>query len=156
MARKPRTPSSKAPAAEKKVTAPKVIAAKATPAEAKAPKAPKVHAHVEAGVDTSRYSGPSAFLNGNRKTRVRVVPAKAVSEMSDRMKAALYAMRETYGNRTFPAKGIDNGVLRDLRAAGLVELNGTEVQEDGNPYIVDGANPATVKITPVGAAFGKA
>ena len=119
-----------------------------------APK-PKVNTHVEAGIDIGRYTGPSKFVNGNR--RVKVLMGVTRDKLTDRAASGLYALRDCYGTKAWEPKGFDNGILRDLLAMGLIEAQGGSKQTiDGAPYLVDGSKPVAFKITSAGAAYGKA
>lgn len=119
--------------------------------------APKVNAHIEAGVDVTAYTGDSSFVNANRKARVLVKSGKAAGDLTERCQKSLYALRKAYGSKSFGAKGFDNGVLRDLNAAGLIALSGGQEQtSDGKTYMLDGATPLTVKITAAGQKYGVA
>lgn len=142
---------------------------KQTPAEKKAPKrrvktppkkaaaasAPKVNTHVAAGIKTNRYTGPSSFVNGNR--RVKVLQGITRDKLTDRAASGLYALRECYGNGKWEPKGFDNGILRDLLAMGLIEATGGQTQViDGSQYLIDAAQPVVFSITKTGMAYGKA
>ena len=147
----------------KTTTAPKTPAAvKAKPAPKKvssAPKAapaPKVNEHIANGVTPSTYTGLSSFLNANRRVKVRVIPTRDTGSMSDRMQKSLYAMRQAYAGKHFNARGWDNGVLRDLAAAGLISLSGGQEDIiDGHTYKIDGEKPLQVLVTKAGADYGK-
>lgn len=130
------------------------IAVKAKP-ERKAA-APKVNQHVEAKVSVGDYSGVSSMINNNRKALVMVTTGRATGSLTERMQKSLYALRKAYGGKAFGAKGFDNGVLRDLLAAGLIRLSGgtTEVI-DGKTYHQDGATALMVTITAAGQNYGK-
>lgn len=145
------TPATVAP---KKETAAKDAKPAKTP---RAAPAPKVHAHREAGVKADLYTGMSGMFNNNRKTAVMEAPARPTSTLTERHQKALYALRGAYADKPFPAKGFDNGILRDLRAAGLITLNGGVTENiDGKVYHLDGTTPVMVKITKEGAAYGRA
>ena len=135
---------------------------KAKPAKAVAPEskpaaAPKVtvNQHVEAGVNVASYGGLSSFVNANRKAAVMVAPARSTSKLTERHQKALYALRGAYNGKSWGAQGFDNGVLRDLLAAGLIELSGgiTEVI-DGKTYHIDGPTPLRGKLTAAGLKYG--
>lgn len=117
--------------------------------------APRVNVHREAGVDVTRYNGLSSFLNMNRKVAVRQGIDRKLEEVTGRQRALLYAARDVYQGRAFPAKGLDNGILGALQGAGLITITGETVRKDGHDYIVEGAAPAMVKITAIGLKFGK-
>lgn len=128
-----------------------------TPAKEKvaAAPAPKVNRHVEAGIKVARYTGPSSFVNGNR--RVKVLTGVTRDKLTDRAASGLYALRDCYGNGAWEPKGFDNGILRDLLALGLIKPAGGQTQTiDGAPYLVDAAKPVTFTITEAGMAYGKA
>ena len=140
---------------EKKAAPKRRIKTPAAAPKVEAASKPKVNTHVEAGIKVSRYTGPSTFVNGNR--RVKVLLAGKVDKLSDRKAQGLYALRECYGSKTWEPKGFDNGILRDLLAMGLIEASGGSKQTiDGAPYLVDGASPVAFKITSAGMAYGKA
>lgn len=150
------TTKSKTPA---KTTSKRVVkAAPVKKTETKAAEAPKsVNTHLEAGINVSRYNGPSKFVNANRKTKImlgrEVVPAKLTS----RAQAGFYALRDCYDNKSFNPKGFDNGILRDLVGAGLITLSGGQKSViDGTEYMMDGAKAVVAKITAAGMAYGKA
>lgn len=142
-------------------TAPKTRARK-TPAKPKAQQAaapkkaePKVNEHIEAGVNFALYSGPSKGANGLRPVKIMV--KDGVDKLTDRCQKNLYALRKAYGTKAFAAKGLDNGILRDLLAAGLIAVSGGKKEvRDGKPYILDGAEPVMVKITAAGQKYGTA
>jgi hypothetical protein len=142
------------PAAKVAAKAPKAVLVPT----AKQAKAPAVHAHREAGVDTkSAYAGLSDMLNANRKVAVRVLPKRDVSTLTDRMRGTLYAIRKVYNGRSFPLKGLDNGVMAHLIAAGLIETSGGMKEiVDGGLSIQDGSTPAMGKITAAGLKHGVA
>lgn len=128
---------------------------KTPPKQAQAAPEPKVNTHVAAGINVNRYTGISKFVNNNR--RVKVLLGVTRDKLTDRSAQGLYALRETYGGKTFQPRGFDNGVLRDLLAMGLIEADGGSKQTiDGAPYLVDGAKPVQFKVTSAGAAYGKA
>lgn len=147
----------KTTAAAKK-TAPKAPAKRRikTPAKkVEAAAAPKVNTHVAAGINVQRYTGPSKFVNGNR--RVKVLLGQTRDKLSDRSAQGLYALRECYGSKPFEPKGFDNGVLRNLLAMGLIKAEGGSKQViDGASYLVDGAKPVVFTINEQGMAYGKA
>ena len=142
----------------KKAAAPKAAPKRRvkTPAKkAEAAPAPKVNRHVEAGIKVARYTGPSSFVNGNR--RVKVLTGVTRDKLTDRAASGLYALRDCYGNGAWEPKGFDNGILRDLLAMGLIKPAGGQTQTiDGAPYLVDAAKPVTFTITAEGMAYGKA
>lgn len=131
----------------------------------KAPKAPKaevaaepkrVNAHVEAGVE-QLHDGLSSYINANRKVAVRTDVTAGVEDMTPRMQKGLYALRKAYGAKSWSARGFDNGVLAHLRAAGLIELTGGQVQNiDGHPKMLDASTPVVGKITAAGMKYGVA
>lgn len=137
----------------------KAVKAKPAPTTEKAPRqaaAPKVNQHVEAKVSVGDYTGLSSMINNNRKTSVMVAPARATGSLTERHQKSLYALRKAYGDKKFGAKGFDNGVLRDLLAAGLIKLSGgvSEVI-DGKTYWLDGPTPLMVNFTTAGMNYGK-
>jgi len=140
-------------------TTPKVVKAKPAMIKAVTEKqapAPKVNQHVEAKVSVGDYSGLSSMINSNRKTAIMVAPARATGSLTERHQKSLYALRKAYGDKPFGAKGFDNGILRDLLAAGIIRLKGgiTEVI-DGKTYHLDGPTNVMVTFTPAGIAYGK-
>jgi len=139
--------------APKKTPAPK----KKTATKAKVAAAPKVNPHMEAGVNINAYAGPSSMINANRKTRIMLVGERTTGSMTERMQKALYALRKAYAGKQFPAKGFDNGIMRDLAAAGLITLKGGAKETiNGKPYLIDAATPVMVNITKAGQDYGKA
>lgn len=135
----------------------------AKPAKQTAPKPPKsevaaepkrVNVHVEAGVENT-HDGLSSYINANRKVAVRTDVTAGVEDMTPRMQKGLYALRKAYGTKSWAARGFDNGVLAHLRAAGLIELTGGQVQNiDGHPKMLDAATPVMGKVTAAGAKYG--
>lgn len=122
---------------------------------AKQPKAVKTNTHIEAGVDVGRYTGVSSFVNSNRPVKVLVGVTR--TNLTDRAASGLYALRETYGNKTWNPRGFDNGILRDLVAMKLIQPTGGQTQTiNGSSYLVDGAKPVQFALTAEGMAYGKA
>lgn len=140
----------------RKVTTRKSTTAK--PEVAAAPKSEKqVNSHIEAGINVSRYTGPSSFVNGNRKPKVMLGRAVDAANLTARAQSGLYALRDCYGNKKFQPRGFDNGILRDLAGAGLITLSGGQKQTiDGKEYMVDGASAVQVTLTAAGMSYGKA
>ena len=150
-------PARKIAVPSNKLAAPKA-AKVATPVAAIAD-APKVrtNAHVESGVDTSAWTGPSDMINKNRAVRIMMRQNVGADDLTDRQRKSLYALRKCYNGRAFPAKGFDNGVMAFLVASGMVALSGGQDSNiDGKPYKVDGATPVLAKVTAVGLKFGTA
>jgi hypothetical protein len=152
----------KTPTTPKSAVSPATAAVKAKPrvkkvVNAVAAPAPKVNAHLAAGVNAAAYEGLSSFVNLDRRTKVRVLPAAAPDNLTDRQQKALYALRNCYGAKTFVSRGIDNGVIRDLAAMGLLNLSGgTDTTINGHPYKIDGEKPLAAIFTKEGLAYGKA
>lgn len=146
------------PAVEKKATATPVVKAlkgSTAPVSTGKAKVPAVHVHRAAGVDTSAYGGASDMINANRKTKVMLGKAITTGSLSDRMKTSLYALRKSYSASAFRVKGFDNGVIRDLLAAGLITLSGGTIDNiDGTQYQVDAATPVMAKFTKTGMTYG--
>ena len=142
----------------KSTAAPKGAAKGKVKAKPKAAKAPAVNVHTEAGMSTAKYAGPSSFVNANRKPKIKVLDTvRPVGKMTDRLNAALYALRETHGGKSFKPRGFDNGCLRDLQASGLITHTGGVTETiDGAAYIVDGATAVSFKLTTAGMKYGKA
>ena len=148
--RKIATPASKAPA--KKAVKPRPVKAEA-PVREKAE--PPTNAHVTAGVDVSTYTGLSKFVNQNRRTKVMTGVTRSTGSLTDRMQKGLYALRKTYGGKSWPAKGFDNGILSELAGAGLITLDGGIVENiDGHAYRIDAATPVVGKLTSAGMKYG--
>lgn len=147
-----------APKRTRKVSVPKKdVPAAAKVAAPKAEKAPMVNPHVAAGVSLNRYKGPSSYINSNRAVKVMLKDGVSASKLTSRAQGGFYALRDSYKDGSFQAHGFDNGVLRDLVAAGLITASGGQKSTiDGKEYITDGAKPVTLKITPAGMAYGKA
>lgn len=142
-----KTPGSKAPAKMKAAQAPKA-------AKAEAPKV-RTNVHVDAGVDTSAWTGPSDMLNKNRKVQIMQRANVTADDLTDRQKKSLYALRKAYAGRGFPAKGFDNGVMAFLAASGMLSLSGGQTATiDGKSYLVDGATPVIARVTAAGTKFG--
>lgn len=117
----------------------------------------QVNPHLEAGLDAGRYNGPSSYVNGNRKPQIMLKDGVSPEKLTDRAKSGLYALRDSYGNKTFQPRGFDNGILRDLVAAKLITVSGGQkVTLNGKPYMIDGESPVALKVTAAGANFGKA
>lgn len=141
--------AAKAPA-KKKAPARKIVTKKASKAAA----APKTNAHIEAGVATDAVR---RLMNTNRPTRVMLKDKIKADQITADKRTGLYALRDCYGDKPFEARGLDNGILRDLTAAGLISLSGGQrVDDSGKFYMVDGEKPVTVKITAAGLSYGKA
>ncbi len=149
------------------VTRTKATTAKATATKKAAPAkkveatktaaAPKVNPHLAAGIKVSRYSGPSSFVNSNRKAKIMLGRKIEASKVTTRAQQGLYALRESYSEKSFAAGGFDNGILRDLLGAGLVKVSGGQKSLiDGKEYLQDGATPVKVQLTAAGMAYGKA
>ena len=110
-----------------------------------------VHFHIDAGLK----SRVARLTNANRAARVLTNRVKAPGDLTDDKKRALYDLRAFY-SKPFPARGLDNGILRDLLAAKLISLSGgTDATFSGKPYKIDGEKPLTVTITKAGRAYGK-
>jgi hypothetical protein len=147
-ARKITLPGSKA----KVAAAPKADNIPAT----KVAKQPVVHVHRDAGL-TIDYSGPSSPINAGRKVQIVLGITRAKDAVTDRMQKSLYGLRTKYGAQAFPAKGLDNGVLRDLLACGLISTaGGMKVNIDGKECLTDGTTQVTVHLTKAGMEYGKA
>jgi hypothetical protein len=120
-------------------------------------KAPQVNPHIAAGVSLNRYSGPSTYVNSNRKVKVMVKSGVSPAKLTSRAQAGFYALRDSYAKNGFNAHGFDNGILRDLIASGLIKTTGGQKTViDGKDYLLDGAKPLTLHITDAGHAYGKA
>lgn len=133
-------------------------AIKAKP-EAKAAKAPAVNLHVEAGVNVAAYAGLSSFVNRNRKPQIAADVTRTAAQLTDRMQKCFYAIRNTYGKKTFAPRGLDNRILADLRAAGLIThtaKTGQTQTVNGTSYLTDGATPLAFTISAAGLKYGKA
>lgn len=133
-------------------------AIKAKP-EAKAAKAPAVNLHVEAGINVSAYAGLSSFVNKNRKPQIATDVTRNVSQLTTRMQKCFYAMRDVHGGKAFAPRGIDNRILADLNAAGLIShkaKSGQTQNVNGTNYLTDGATALAFTITKAGLAYGKA
>lgn len=133
-------------------------AIKAKPA-AKAAKAPAVNLHIEAGINTAAYTGLSSFVNKNRKPQIATDVSRNVSQLTTRMQKCFYAMRDVYGTKAFAPRGIDNRILADLRAAGLIThkaKTGQTQNVNGTDYLTDGATPLAFTISAAGTKYGKA
>lgn len=134
------------------------VAIKAKP-EAKAAKAPAVNVHIEAGINTAAYAGLSSFVNKNRKPLIAADVTRNASQLTDRMQKCFYAIRNVYAGKAFAPRGIDNRILADLRAAGLISHkanSGQTANVNGTDYLTDGATPLSFNITKAGMGYGKA
>ena len=134
------TPNKKAPARkldpEQKVAAPKQ-------------KAVNAHAELSHG-----YTGESAPINANRPVKIMIRDHKP-SITADRQAPLLYALRKEHAGRQFPARGLDNGILSALLAAGLITYKGGAVETlNGKDYIRDADEPVMLNITPAGQKYG--
>lgn len=155
----------KTEAATEKKAPRRIIKTPCKSAAVKAPKPPKaevaaepkrVNVHIEAGVE-QLHDGLSSYINANRKVAVRTDVTAGVEDMTPRMQKGLYALRKAYGAKSWSARGFDNGVLAHLRAAGLIELTGGQVQNiDGHPKMLDASTPVVGKITAAGMKYGVA
>lgn len=118
--------------------------------------APKTNQHVEHGLKVASYTGVSTMINNNRQARVMVAPKRATGSLTERHQKSLYALRDAYNGARFGVKGFDNGIIRDLMAAGLVKLvGGTTESLDGKTYHVDGPTALQAQLTPEGLKYGK-
>ena len=139
-----------------KQAAPQIKAQPKAAAEPKKAPAPKVNAHIEAGVSVGDYEGVSSMINANRKTAIRSIAPVASGDLTTRQSVSFYALRKAYGNKPFPAKGFDNGILANLIAAGLLSAKGGVADTlNGATYTLDGATPVMLTITPSGQSYGK-
>lgn len=141
--------------------------AKAKP-EAKAaanPKAEKpvvTHAHRDAGVSETHYTGLSGYLNANRKTAVKLPNyTRTIAQLTPRTLGCFAAIRETYGTKPFPARGLDNAIVAMLATSGLIaRVNGTgadTTDANGVATLADAAdNALRFKLTKAGTEHGKA
>ena len=143
-------PAKPAPTKRKrKPTAAPIAAAPAKPADK--PKA--VHFHADAGLK----SRVARMLNANRKTRILHIAPKSPDKLTADKRGAIYDLRAFYAAKPFPARGLDNGILRDLLAARLISVSGGQsVTDNGKQYTLDGDKPAMLTITKAGHAYGKA
>lgn len=157
-------PTTKAKPAAKAVQAIKALAVtgnapvKAKP-EAKAAKAPAVNLHTEAGLISTGYTGLSSFTNKNRKAKIAADTIRAASQLTERMQKTFYAIRTTYAGKAFNPCGLDNAVIANLRAAGLIAHDtktGQKTTIDGTVYLTDGEKPLSFKLTAAGLKYGKA
>lgn len=153
------TTTTKPAKAPRQIKTPGAKAVKAKPnkvaVEAKQAAAPKVNAHVAAGVAVSDYSGLSSMINNNRKAEVKLVSERDPGKLTERMQKSVYALRRVYGTKAFGVKGFDNGIIRDLLAAKMIRLSGgQETVIDGSPYMIDGATPLTATFTAAGTKYG--
>jgi hypothetical protein len=125
------------------------------PAADKPAPAPKVNQHIAAGVKSS-YAGLSDIFNDNRKTAIMVGATRSTSQLTERHQKALYSLRNAYADKSFGAKGFDNGILRDLLAAGLIRVSGgVKESQAGKDYWFDAEKPVMVTITAAGRDYGK-
>lgn len=127
--------------------------------EAKAAKAPAVNLHIEAGINTAAYAGLSSFVNKNRKPQIATDVTRNASQLTTRMQKCFYAMRDVYAGKAFAPRGIDNRILADLNAAGLIShkaKSGQTQNVNGTEYLTDGATPLAFSITAAGLKYGKA
>jgi hypothetical protein len=124
---------------------------------AAAPKKEATNAHLDAGIAVNRYTGPSSFVNANRKPQIRLGVEAVADKITDRQKAGLYALRDCYGNKQFKPRGFDNGILSMLAGAGLLKVEGGQKATiNGATYQVDGDKPVVLTITAAGMTYGKA
>lgn len=150
------TTKNKAPKSNRKPAGKPTIKAKP---EAKAAKAPAVNVHIEAGINVAAYTGLSSFVNKNRKPQIATDVTRNVSQLTTRMQKCFYAMRDVYGSKAFAPRGIDNRILADLAAAGLIShkaKSGQTQNVNGTSYLTDGATPLAFNITAAGTKYGKA
>ena len=133
--------------------------------KATAPKAPApfVHAHHEAGVSGSNYTGLSGYLNANRKPRVAIGGDhkynRTPAQLTARTIGTLKAMRDAYAAKPFNQRGFDNAVTAMLTSAGLIAIKaGTGMQstDNGITYATDGDTPLAFTLTKAGLSFGQA
>lgn len=139
-----------------KPAAKKAPARKASPTKkpTQAAAKPATNQHADAGL---KIGDVNRLMNSNRKTHVLLKEAIPAGRISADKRASLYALRNTYGKNAFGVRGLDNGIVRDLVAAGLVSLSGGQtIADNGKNYMVDGETPVMAKITAAGMDFGKA
>ena len=145
-------PSAK-PAKRKQATKPAAKPAPTADAKPADAKPAATHYHADAGLK----SRVARMLNANRKTRILTIAAKPADTLTSDKRAALYDLRAFYNAKPFPARGLDNGILRDLLAARLISVSGGQsVTDNGKQYTLDGDKPAMLTITKAGHAYGKA
>lgn len=119
----------------------------------KAAKQPKVNPHVAAGIDVTHYEG-TPVVNKGRPAMVMIRDYS--KDLTPRLQRSLYDLRDTYGTKQFGVRGLDNGVMRDLVGAGLIELiGGQQTIKDGHPHMTDGATPLMGKLSASGLKYGK-
>ena len=122
----------------------------ATAAPAAAPAEPTFHAA------SGLKSRVARLRNANRKTAIYLCAAKSPDKISSDKQRALYDLRATY-SKPFPARGLDNGILRDLLASKLIKTTGgASATINGKPYLIDGDKPVMLSFTAAGQAYGKA
>ena len=163
----PATMPATVPAKPKRIIkTPNVKAAKpSAKPDAKAKAEPAKHFHRDAGLTGSRYSGPSSYLNANRKTAIKLsnYPRTAddiAASPSNRTPGTLYELREIHGTKTFPARGIDNAIAAMLITADLLAIvpkTGSTATINGVSTLIDiPGNPLRLIVTATGLTFGKA
>lgn len=105
------------------------------------------NAHIAAGASAKYYNGLSSYFNSNRATSIRVLAAKR-NGITERMQACVTALRTAYDTKSFPARGLDNGILANLQAAGYVTFSGgiTGPDKNGTDYRTDAEKPVTCKL----------
>ena len=155
-------------AADKAAATAKAKAAKAASDKAagatKAAPAPRVNAHLAAGLNGSLYRGLSPYTNSNRKPRIAIAGQSKYcratpASLSERSLAAFNALRACYAAKPFAPRGFDNGILAMLCGAGLISpvaKTGATSDDNGTTFAIDGATPLQFALTKAGIAYGKA
>jgi hypothetical protein len=143
------------PARAKRITKAKTAAT--IPATIIPAKAPLVHFHREAGLQ-SGYGGASKPINANRKTAIKLT-AHARKPSTERDMPLLYNIRKTYGtDKPFPARGLDNAVAAVFINAGILEpVAGTGAKHtfaDGHSGYTDGQTQLLLRFTASGKTYG--
>lgn len=152
----------KAKATETKAKPARKPAAPKAAAKPKAEKPVVTHAHRDAGVSEKHYTGLSGYLNANRKAAVKLPNyPRTIAQLTPRTLGCFAAIRETYGDKPFNARGLDNAIVAMLANAGLIaRVTGTgsdTTDANGVATLADAAdNALRFKLTKAGNEHGKA
>lgn len=117
------------------------------------------HYHRARGVSAAHYAGLSSYFNSDRKTAIPVGNTKyavTLAQLTSRGLGLHTALRNAYGDATFPARGLDNAIVARLLSAKLIEhvSGGTFGLRDGVRYQFDGAEPVILGLTDLGQTYG--
>lgn len=149
------SPETAKPAPRKRVSKPQAVKPETEAAEPKPLR--RAAQHLAAGY-LNTYSGKSAPLTTTSKTAVPIGIAKYgardAASLTPRMLAALTDAHRAYGDKPFPASGLDNAQAAIFINSGfLTHSGGVAGKRDGIDILADGAEPLMLRFTKTGAAI---